>query len=93
MTKYATTLMYSIREMSDPEDKQILVHVTETTLRTIWLALSLASLAMFLLSCVMFVVGRGEQRRKGSVSASITPKLDLPQDFEKSEDFEELRGI
>ncbi|RYN73288.1 hypothetical protein AA0119_g13618, partial [Alternaria tenuissima] len=30
MTKYATTLMYSIREMSDPEDKQILVHVTET---------------------------------------------------------------
>lgn len=68
MTKYATTLMYSIREMSDPEDKQILVHVTETTLRTIWLALSLASLAMFLLSCVMFVVGRGEQRRKGSKS-------------------------
>jgi ABC-type Fe3+-siderophore transport system permease subunit len=70
MTKYATTLMYSIREMSSPEDKQILIHVTETALRTIWLALSLVSLAMFLLSCMTFVVGRGEQGREGQVTES-----------------------
>jgi hypothetical protein len=91
MTKFATTLMYSIREMSSPEDKQILIHVTETSLRTIWLALSLASLAMFLLSCAMFVVGKEEQRRKGSVSESIPPELpdfDRSANFEKSINFE-----
>ncbi|RYO04363.1 hypothetical protein AA0121_g12812 [Alternaria tenuissima] len=88
MTKYATTLMYSIREMSSPEDKQILIHVTETALRTIWLALSLVSLAMFLLSCVAFVVGREEQGRESQVtgpSADSAPKLDLTGIFKKSE--------
>ncbi|KAI0570890.1 MFS multidrug transporter [Pyrenophora tritici-repentis] len=77
MTKYATTLMYSIREMPSEEDKQILIHVTETTLRTIWLALSLVSLAMFLLNCVTFVVGRDG---KGSVSEQSTDSA--PQDPE-----------
>lgn len=64
MTKYATTLMYSIRDMSNPEDKQIMIHVTEMTLRTIWLALSLVSLAVFLLSCITFVLTRDGQRQE-----------------------------
>ncbi|KNG52824.1 MFS multidrug transporter [Stemphylium lycopersici] len=93
MTKYATTLMYSIREMPSPEDKQILIHVTETALRTIWLALSLVSLAMFLLSCVMFVVGREKQGRGSQVtgsSASNTsrtpPRIEPPFSFEEEEE-------
>jgi hypothetical protein len=74
--------------MSSPEDKQTLIHVTETALRTIWLALSLVSLAMFLLSCVAFVVGREEQGRESQVtepSADSAPKLDLTGIFKKSE--------
>lgn len=68
MTRYATTFMYSIQQMSSPEDKQILTHVTETSLRTVWLALSLVSLAMFLLSCGSFVVGREAQGRENQMS-------------------------
>jgi hypothetical protein len=93
MTKYATTLMYSIREMSSLEDKQILIHVTETALRTIWLALSLVSLAMFLLSCVTFVVGREEQGQKSQVTQSSAGSKSEEAlrigdfDFEKSKEF------
>jgi hypothetical protein len=81
MTKYATTLMYSIREMPSLEDKQILIHVTETTLRTIWLALSLVSLAMFLLSCITFVLTRDGQRQESQETEqrvdSDPPRLEL----------------
>jgi hypothetical protein len=89
MTKYAMTLMYSIRDMANPEDKQVLIHVTETTLRTIWLALSLASLAMFLLSCIMFVLSRDGQGRKGpgmeQSADSAPPQLEVDlQEFDKN---------
>ncbi|KAJ4329584.1 hypothetical protein N0V95_010184 [Ascochyta clinopodiicola] len=57
MTKYATTLMHSIREMPSSQDKQLLVGATEATLRTIWLALSVGSFAVLVLSCTMVVVG------------------------------------
>ena len=93
MTKYATTLMYSIHGMSSLEDKQILIHVTETSLRTVWLALSLASLAMFLLSCVMFVVGREEQRRESQVIGSKPDLCIGAFDFEKPEEILEFRSI
>ncbi|OAL42658.1 MFS general substrate transporter, partial [Pyrenochaeta sp. DS3sAY3a] len=53
MTKYATTLIYSIREMSSSQDKRILRDATETTLRTIWLALSVVSFAVLVLNCIM----------------------------------------
>ncbi|KAH8710286.1 major facilitator superfamily domain-containing protein, partial [Phaeosphaeriaceae sp. PMI808] len=55
MTKYASTLMYSIREMSTSQDKQTLIQATEKTLRTIWLALSAGSFLVLLLSCVMVI--------------------------------------
>ncbi|KAL5370700.1 hypothetical protein DPSP01_014704 [Paraphaeosphaeria sporulosa] len=62
MTKYATTLMYSIREMPSSQDKQLLVRATENTLRTIWLALSAVSLAVLLLSCTMVLVTMRQKR-------------------------------
>ena len=55
MTKYATTLMYSIREMSTSQDKQILIGATEKTLRTIWLALATGSFVALLLNCIIAV--------------------------------------
>ncbi|KAF5852444.1 hypothetical protein GGP41_007840 [Bipolaris sorokiniana] len=70
MSKYATTLMYSIREISNLEDKRILIQVTEKSLRTVWLSLSLLSIAMFLLSCGTFVAGREEQRWRGQMRKS-----------------------
>ena len=85
MTRYATTLMYSIQQMSSPEDKRILTHVTEKSLRTIWLALSLVSLAMFLLSCGSFVAGREEQERESQISKRRTDSvLSHPETLELS---------
>ena len=84
MTKYATTLMYSIRQMSSPEDKQILTHVTEKSLRTVWLALSLVSLAMFLLSCGTFVAGREKQGRESQVSEQSTDSTSSHPQIEKN---------
>ncbi|KAF9728583.1 hypothetical protein PMIN06_009459 [Paraphaeosphaeria minitans] len=63
MTKYATTLMYSIREMPSSQDKQLLVQATQNTLRTIWLVLSAVSLAVLLLSCVMVLVTMRQKRQ------------------------------
>ncbi|KAJ6192119.1 major facilitator superfamily domain-containing protein [Bipolaris maydis] len=79
MTRYATKFMYSIQQMSSPEDKQILTHVTETSLRTLWLALSLLSLAMFLLSFGSFVVGREPQGRGSQMSGRSTDSVSSPR--------------
>lgn len=69
MTKYATTLMYSIREMSSSQDKRILIDATETTLRTIWLALSVVSFAVLVLNCIMVVV---TMRQKSKPTSQIS---------------------
>jgi hypothetical protein len=75
MTKYATTLMYSIRRMSSPADKLILVQATEATLRTIWLILAAVSLAALLLSCAAFISHRESQvlKHESSGSNSVDP--------------------
>jgi hypothetical protein len=81
MTKYATTLMYSIREMPSSQDKRVLVQATEATLRTIWIALSIGSSAVFLLSCVMVMITmRRQAKAKGTapeLSVVEVPKLEL----------------
>ncbi|KAJ5052634.1 major facilitator superfamily-domain-containing protein [Bipolaris maydis] len=79
MTRYATKFMYSIQQMSSPEDKQILTHVTEMSLRTLWLVLSLLSLAMFLLSFGSFVVGREQQGRGSQMNGRSTDSVSSPR--------------
>ncbi|KAJ6276549.1 hypothetical protein J3E71DRAFT_187054 [Bipolaris maydis] len=100
MTKYATTLMYSIQEMPNLEDKKILINVTEKTLRTVWLSLSLSSVAMFLLSCGTFVARREEQEPKAQVhepsidSLSQHPNIEKPRlELDLESDDEETLGI
>lgn len=78
MTKYATTLMYSIREMPSSQDKQLLIRATENALRTIWLALSAVSLAVLLLSCIMVLVTMRQKREPkvrspGSSTGGVLP--------------------
>jgi hypothetical protein len=63
MTKYATTLMYSVREMSSSQDKQVLIEAIGATLHTIWLALSAGCAVMLLLSCIIVVKTVREMRR------------------------------
>jgi hypothetical protein len=86
MTKYATTLMYSIRRMASSQDKQVLIQATEATLRTIWLALSVGSFGLFLLSCIVAIT---TMRRNAKIeetdleqSAETAPKLVLETDLE-----------
>lgn len=50
LTKHATTLMYSIHDMPDSQGKRVLVQATEDALCTIWIALSVLSAAVCLLS-------------------------------------------
>ncbi|KAL5370904.1 hypothetical protein DPSP01_014603 [Paraphaeosphaeria sporulosa] len=86
MTRYATTLMYSIRGMPSSEDKQLLVQVTERTLRTIWLALSAVSLAVLLLSCIMVLTTMRQKRmlkvQPSESSTEHVPQLTLETDSE-----------
>jgi hypothetical protein len=86
MTNYATTLMYSIRRMASSQDKQVLIQATEATLRTIWLALSVGSFGLFLLSCIVAIT---TMRRNAKIeetdleqSAETAPKLVLKTDLE-----------
>jgi hypothetical protein len=87
MTKYATTLMYSIREMPSSQDKRVLVQATEATLRTIWLALSVGSSAILLLSCVMVMMTMRRQakakRSAHELSVVDASKLVLDTDSER----------
>jgi hypothetical protein len=65
--------MYSIREMSTSQDKQILIGATEKTLRTIWLALSIGSFVALLLSCIMVVKSLRQTRSsKNKATRPIT---------------------
>jgi hypothetical protein len=97
MTKYATTLMYSIREMPSSQDKQVLVKATEATLRTIWLALSVGSSAVLLLSCVMVMIAmRRQAKAKGSapeISMVDVPKLVLDTDSEREAPWVEFESF
>ena len=61
MTKYATALLNSIRNMPNAQDRQTLERATEHTLRTIWIALALISMCVFLLGCTTTAV---RSRRK-----------------------------
>jgi hypothetical protein len=87
MTKYATTLMYSIREMPSSQDKRVLVQATEATLRTIWLALSVGSSAVLLLSCVMVMITmrRQAKAKRSALELSVVdaPKLVSDTDSER----------
>lgn len=86
MTKYATTLMYSIHEMSSSQDKQVLIQATEATLRTIWLALSAGSFIVFLLSCVTLVIIMRRkvkaEEKDPELSAGGAPQLVLEPELE-----------
>ena len=65
MTKYATSLLNSIRNMPDTRDRQVLERATEHTLRTIWIALALISMFVFLLGCTTTIVrSRRKQRAR-----------------------------
>lgn len=65
ISKYATILWSSIQQMPSAQDRFVLEHATEKTLRTIWVALSLTSFVVFLLGCVTAITS---SRRKQQTS-------------------------
>jgi hypothetical protein len=80
MTKYATRLMYSIREMQGSEDKQILLHATEASLRMVWVTMTVVSFVVFILSC--FTILPAEQKQVDSIpplGTNSPPQLELDQ--------------
>ncbi|KAF9730138.1 hypothetical protein PMIN04_007915 [Paraphaeosphaeria minitans] len=98
MTKYATTLMYSIREMPSSQDKHLLVRATENTLRTIWLALSAVSLVVLLLSCTMVLVTMRQKREPqvcapGSSTERVPQLVLKPESLSLEEDLKALKAI
>jgi hypothetical protein len=56
LTKHAMTLMYSIHDMPDSQNKLVLIQATQDTLRTIWIGLSILCAGLFLLSCLTTVI-------------------------------------
>jgi hypothetical protein len=52
MTQRATMMVYSIQDLSDPTDVEILIRATQNSLRTTWLILAIVCLAMVLLLLV-----------------------------------------
>jgi hypothetical protein len=82
LTKHAVTLMYSMRNMPDSQDKHILIEAAQDTLRTIWITLSIASAGVFLLSCAttLIVLGRKQldkSTHRYPVSSADPPILKL----------------
>jgi hypothetical protein len=66
MTQHATTLMHSIHEMSESEDKRVLIQATEDSLHLVWIILSAVSFVVFVLSCF-------------TVLPKVTQKRTIPQ--------------
>lgn len=73
MTKYATALLSSIRNMPNAQDRLVLERATEDTLRTIWIALALISVVVFFLSCIATAVrSRQKQAAPGQAVSECT---------------------
>lgn len=71
LVKHATTLVYSIQAMPRSDRKLVFIQATQSTLRTIWAILSIASAILFLLCCVKVVITASKERDRASSSSVI----------------------
>jgi hypothetical protein len=61
ITKYTTVLVSYVSKMPDSQQKSILIHATDASLRTIWVALAITCLVVSLLNGMPIVFGQRRQ--------------------------------
>jgi ABC-type sugar transport system permease subunit len=77
MTQDSTVLVYSIHDLHDPADIEILVEATQSSLRTMWLILAITCLVMVLISLMIGMVTSKPPQRQNNVSRGIVMIITL----------------
>lgn len=87
LAKHATTLVYSVSSMPHSERKMIVIQATQSTLRTIWTVLSVASAVMFLLSLARVMILANWERAE--MSSQPSARSDHERDLSARDETDE----